>query len=106
LADKTERPSLPQKEQRLQMVYLKPPIPRHGFPSGASTVLPQVSFWRGILGLGISEFSFIYQQLRKWLRGHDLNVRPSGYEPDELPGKVLILLYKRYLRKITRYIWR
>ena len=22
--------------------------------------------------------------------GHDLNVRPSGYEPDELPGKVLI----------------
>jgi hypothetical protein len=25
--------------------------------------------------------------LRKiWLRGRDLNPRPSGYEPDELPG--------------------
>ena len=24
--------------------------------------------------------------LKKWLRGLDLNQRPSGYEPDELPG--------------------
>ena len=26
------------------------------------------------------------QQSEKWLRGWDLNPRPSGYEPDELPG--------------------
>ena len=24
--------------------------------------------------------------LKSWLRGRDLNPRPSGYEPDELPG--------------------
>ncbi len=27
----------------------------------------------------------ILQISKRWLRGQDLNVRPSGYEPDELP---------------------
>jgi arylsulfatase A-like enzyme len=27
-----------------------------------------------------------HARIRDWLRGWDLNPRPSGYEPDELPG--------------------
>ena len=41
------------------------------------------TFWQNSR-LGIFLTGCFY--LRIWLRGQDLNLRPSGYEPDELPG--------------------
>jgi hypothetical protein len=32
------------------------------------------------------KFYVVYFCIDDWLRGPDLNRRPSGYEPDELPG--------------------
>ena len=51
---------------------------------------------------------------RKWLRGKDLNQRPSGYEPDELPDcstpryvstTLTVLIYDTPSQNICQAFW-
>ena len=52
-------------------------------------MIKTIKFIVGFIALFCMKFNCLSAILKYWLRDLDLNQGPSGYEPDELPGKLL-----------------
>ncbi len=66
------------------------PLPRISQNPDADGVCRLAGFAGGCVGLVLmadgQKPAILLRCGLTWLRGQDLNLRPSGYEPDELPG--------------------
>ena len=90
------RDGIPNEDAADNRDYVKRARPAQRIQSHAADVrrVPHISFWKVEANGGKSVVRYpqktkgpdqLGRNSRDWLRGPDLNWRPSGYEPDELP---------------------